>query len=309
MITSDQGRALGGQSAGICLTGRSGNQNRGSFAQRIFRGCEQRRTHGTRRCIAVVAFLRHAFAEHRGHRRTHLRSHTIGKRQRIGQTIYNRRGATERVRRFHVGNQMKERRCQRIDITARISSQPLNLFQWRVVWGVAEDAGRSCHHRHLARRTFGQSKIEQHNLPARSQLEILRLDVAVNDLRILGMQIVERVAKLIGPAQHLCLRERTVPLRQHAEEILAGNVLHYQELSLSFGKVIADSRQRGMVHSRQQTRFALELLAQSFVGEKRFLQRHRGIEPLIKRFIHCPHSALAKLANNAVAPLQNCVRC
>ncbi len=98
-------------------------------------------------------------------------------------------------------------------------------------------------------------------------------------------------------------------MRQHDREILAGNVLHYQELPISFIKMIADARQRLMVHSRQQTRFSLELFAEFFVCEKRFLQRHGSVETLVHRLIHGPHSALAELANNPVALLQNCICC
>ncbi len=123
------------------------------------------------------------------------------------------------------------------------------------------------------------------------------------------MQIIERVTKLIGPTQHFRLRKRTVLLRQHHREIFPADVLHYQELPVTFIKVIADARQRLMVHARQQAGFSLELFAKFFVSEEGFLQRYGSVETLVYRLVHGSHPTLAELANNPVTPLQNCVRC
>src|SRR5438132_13596070 len=73
--------------------------------------------------------------------------------------------------------------------------------------------------------------------------------------------------------------------------------------------MIAHPRQRLMMHARQQTRFAFELLAQLLIGEKRLFQRDGGIEPLVHRFIYRAHAALAKLAKNSITSLQNCFWC
>ena len=35
-------------------------------------------------------------------------------------------------------------------------------------------------------------------------------------------------------------------------KVVAGNELHYQKLSVAFGEVVADPRQRGMVQAREQ---------------------------------------------------------
>ena len=128
----------------------------------------------------------------------------------------------------------------------------------------------------------------------------------MNDLRILRVQIVEGIAQLIAPTQHLCLRKRTVTTREHFVKVLARDVLHHQKLPVTFVEVIAHSRQRRMVHPRQQTRFAFELLAQLLIGEKRLFQSDDGIQPLVYRFINRAHAALAKLANDSITSLQNC---
>ncbi len=67
--------------------------------------------------------------------------------------------------------------------------------------------------------------------------------------------------------------------------------------------MIADARQRGMMHASQQARLSLKLFAQSFVSEERLFQRHDGVETLVHRFIHGPHAALAELTNNPITTL------
>src|SRR5205809_7081889 len=102
---------------------------------------------------------------------------------------------------------MKERRSQRINVAARVRTLALNLLQRCVVRGVAINTCGRRHGGQLACRSFSETEIEQHDLSARGELQILRLDVAMNDLRILSMQIVERVAQLIGPTRHVRFSE------------------------------------------------------------------------------------------------------
>ena len=108
---------------------------------------------------------------------------------------------------------------------------------------------------------------------------------------------------MIAPTQHLFLRKRTVAAREHFVKVFARDVLHNQKLPVAFVEMIAHPRQRLMMHARQQTRFAFELLAQLLIGEKRLFQRDGGIEPLVHRFIYRAHAALAKLANDSITSL------
>src|SRR5438067_13003779 len=148
-----------------------------------------------------------------------------------------------------------------------------------------------------------QSKIEQHNLAARSELQILRLDVSMNNLGILRVQVIKRVAELIRPTQDLLFGKRSSALCQHRREVFTGDILHQQKLTLALVEVIANARQRLMMESRQETRFTLELFAQLLVGKERFLQRDDRIQPLIDRFVNGAHAALAELPQDAVASL------
>ena len=90
----------------------------------------------------------------------------------------------------------------------------------------------------------------------------------MNNLRILRVQVVERVAKLIGPRQNLLAGNGPAP-RHHLEQIFARDVLHHQKLAFAFSEMIANARQRRMMKSRQQSRLSLELFPQTFVGKQR----------------------------------------
>jgi len=67
--------------------------------------------------------------------------------------------------------------------------------------------------------------------------------------------------------------------------------------------MVADARQRGMVQTSEQPRFALELFAQALVGNERFFQRDGRVETLIDRFIDGAHAALAELAHDSIPAL------
>ena len=58
-----------------------------------------------------------------------------------------------------------------------------------------------------------------------------------------------------------------------------------------------------MMQTCQQSRLALELLAQTFIGKKRFFKRNGGIETLIDGLVDRAHAALPELANNAITAL------
>ena len=58
-----------------------------------------------------------------------------------------------------------------------------------------------------------------------------------------------------------------------------------------------------MMKACKQSRLTLELLAQAFIGKERFFQGNRGIEALIDGLVDGAHTALSKLANDAIAAL------
>ena len=137
----------------------------------------------------------------------------------------------------------------------------------------------------------------------RGELQILRLDVAVNNLRILRMQVVERVQKLIRPGQYLIGRKGALLDCQHMGKIFAGDELHHQKLTLTFSEVIANTRQRGMVHARKQPCFSLKLLPQTLISKERLLQCHSGIKTFVNRLVNRAHSPLTELPYDPIAVL------
>jgi hypothetical protein len=58
-----------------------------------------------------------------------------------------------------------------------------------------------------------------------------------------------------------------------------------------------------MMQTREQARFALELLAQTFVGKERFFEGDSGIETLIDRLVNSAHSTLSELPYDTITAL------
>src|SRR5947209_16300849 len=92
-------------------------------------------------------------------------------------------GARQRINRNFAGQEMIKGRGERVEIATRVRACALNLFKRRVVARVAIDA-RGQARVGLRRRAFGQTEVEQNDLPARRELQVLRLDVAVYDRRL-----------------------------------------------------------------------------------------------------------------------------
>src|SRR5687768_4319018 len=142
---------------------------------------------------------------------------------------------------------MIKRGAERIQITARVGAESLNLFERRVVWRVAKNAGGSRHARDVAGLAFCEAKVKEDDLSTRRDFQVLRLDVAMDDLWILRVQVVERVEQLIRPGQHLIRRKRSALAHHLLRQIVARNELHDEKLTVVLGKVVADTRQCGMM--------------------------------------------------------------
>src|SRR5688572_10037641 len=103
----------------------------------------------------------------------------------------------------------------------------------------------------------------------------------MNDLRFLRVKVVERIEQLIRPGQNLIGGKRTSLTRHHLRQIVAGDKLHHEKLTVVFRKVVADAWQCGMVQTSKKPRLTLELFAQTLIGKQRFFQGNSGIETLI----------------------------
>ena len=58
-----------------------------------------------------------------------------------------------------------------------------------------------------------------------------------------------------------------------------------------------------MMQTREKSRFALELLAQTLIGKECFFEGDRGIETLIDRLVNGAHPTLPELPHDAIAAL------
>src|SRR5215213_4951909 len=125
----------------------------------------------------------------------------------------------------------------------------------------------------------------------------------MDDLRLLGMEVVERIEQLISPRQNLVCRKRPAFARHHLRQVIAGDKLHDEKLAVGFGKMVADAWQRRMMQASEQTGLALELLSQAFIRKKRLFQRHGRIETLVDRLVNRAHAALPELAPDAIPAL------
>jgi hypothetical protein len=70
--------------------------------------------------------------------------------------------------------------------------------------------------------------------PRSASFRFLRLDVTVDDGRLLRMQIVECIEQLVSPSDYFIERKRRGSAFQCLCQIFAGYVLHYQELTILF---------------------------------------------------------------------------
>ena len=61
-----------------------------------------------------------------------------------------------------------------------------------------------------------------------------------------------------------------------------------------------------MMQTREESCLTFELLPQSFFAKQGLLERDGCVETLVDRLVHRTHTALPKLAYDAVATLQNC---
>src|SRR5687768_15983289 len=122
-------------------------------------------------------------------------------------------------------------------------------------------------------------------------------------LRILRVKVVKRIEQLIGPGQNLIAGERTSFASHHLRQIIAGDKLHHEKLSIAFRKMVAYTRQSRMMQTSEKPRLAFELLAQTFIGKQRLFQSDGGIETLIDGLVNCAHTALPELANDTITAL------
>ncbi len=133
----------------------------------------------------------------------------------------------------------------------------------------------------------------------------------MNYRRFQIVKIIERVEQLINPLQNVFKRKRLSAFFQHSPQIVAFDQFHHQKLPVEFGKIIADEGNRFVAGFCQRFCLALKGIDNQnllfFVGwfDNYFFERDRLAEPFVNRLINRAHSAVSKLTNDSVTPLQN----
>src|SRR5205085_10280218 len=132
------------------------------------------------------------------------------KSDRVFSSGHDRRCSSDHIRGRLAGQQMKDRRRERKNIRARVRPCTLDLLQRRVPARITKHAPNTFDTRG---RFLGQTKIEQHNVSPRSQLEVSRFDVAMYDRRVLRMKIIQPIQKLECPPDDLVPGKSTLTLK------------------------------------------------------------------------------------------------
>src|SRR6476661_7572994 len=112
----------------------------------------------------------------------------IRRQERVGVLAEDRHRTGKRVDRRNARREMIKRRRERIKVASRIGPGSLYLLERSVIPRVAKNALSRRLMVRVRRIALRQPKIEQNDLSSCVQLEVLRLDVAVNDRIVLIMQ-------------------------------------------------------------------------------------------------------------------------
>ena len=198
-------------------------------------------------------------------------------------------------------------RGERVQVAARVRAFGLDLFERRIVRRVAVNTLAGGELQRLFGQPFGQPEVEQNDLPLIGDLEILRLDVAMNDGRMLAVQISQCAKQLLAPLDDLVGVKRAAALFEHRHQVVAGDVLHDQELTVALGEMVADFRQRRVAQARQQSGLALEGFEHHLIGEEGLFEGDGVAEALIRSLIDRPHAALSEQPGDEITVLKQCV--
>ena len=113
-------------------------------------------------------------------------------------------------------------RCgQRIKVAACVRAFRFNLFERRIIRCVTVNTLSGGELKRLFGQALGETEVEQNDLPLVSHLQVLWLDVAVNDGRLLAVQVRKRAEQLVAPLNDLGGVERSAALFEHRHQIAA----------------------------------------------------------------------------------------
>src|SRR5215207_9016720 len=97
---------------------------------------------------------------------------------------------------------MVKRGRQRVKIASWIGSGSLYLLERRVIPRISKNALGRRLVIGVGRIPFRQAEVQKNDLPACVELQILRLDVAVDDRIVLVVEEIESVEQLVRPREN-----------------------------------------------------------------------------------------------------------
>ena len=129
------------------------------------------------------------------------------------------------------------------------------------------DRAAALHHRHRAvlvrLQQLDEAEVDQLDDAPRCQLDVGRLDVAVQDGRILRVQVGQRIAQLRGPAEHVLFGDEGVLAPGFVDQLAqvrARHEIHDQVLPAVLLEVVGDFGQVGVVEAGEDARLPVELI-------------------------------------------------
>ncbi len=137
------------------------------------------------------------------------------------------------------------------------------------------------------------------------QLQVLRLDVAVNDRRILRVQVCQRIEELVGPFENLVGVNRLPRALHHGREVVARNVLHDEESPFPLDEVVHDDRDSTVSEPVEDRGLALERLLEPSSVDDRLLDGNLAAECLINGKVDRAHSTLPEVFLDQVPILEH----
>jgi len=207
--------------------------------------------------------------------RRHVGVEPAGAGERIGQ----QEAVLGGVRR-PAGHEVVQRRADGVQIgpDVRVAGVAGVLLERRV--GQRTDAARHGERPGVGRvHRLDEAEVDQLDPFPRDELDVRRLDVAVQHGRRLGVQVGDGIEELIGPAEHpLDVEELARGQRCIDDLAKVGpvDVVHDQEVRTVVLEIVGDLGQGRMVEARQHAGLAVELgLAIGPVGRRADVRQDR----------------------------------
>ena len=154
----------------------------------------------------------------------------------------------------------------------------------------------------------GCSKVNDYDVAIRLQHDIGGLHIAVNNRRILSVQIAEYVTQLLRPLNYNVRILRSAVL-QHTQQILSLYIVHDYDIAVIVLHNVDDADNVGMIELFQHFNFGYKALVYDHVIRAAVLSdlfnRPCFICPLVKSQINGTHTAMADLLKYFIFSVKN----